>query len=91
MKLCDYDKYGFRAPKMSEHWYPHREREIMAWLHDYVHGYGGVVEGFVILDDERNWKQLTQHLIQTHCDEGLIEQHLDQAVHILTNIQPQLI
>jgi hypothetical protein len=70
---------------MTEAWldrdkYPHRGHEIQEWLDRHS------VESFVILDDDSDMAHLMSHLIKTQFSEGLLPEHIEPALQILSEL-----
>jgi hypothetical protein len=56
-----------------------RGHEIDAWL-----GKHPEVESFVILDDNSDMEMHKNRLVQTDCEEGLLDEHVDLAICVLS-------
>lgn len=54
--------------------------QIGAWLGDHEEGQ---VESFVILDDDSDMAHLTDYLVQTGWEDGLLDAHVDRAIALL--------
>lgn len=65
---------------IAEKWRP-RGRDIAEWLQSWQ---GEAVEAFCILDDHDDMAELKRYLVRTDYRGGLQEQHVDQALRLLT-------
>jgi hypothetical protein len=57
-----------------------RGDEIQAWLDEHPE-----VEAFVIFDDDSDMGHLVDRLIQTDCQTGLLAEHVERAIALLTS------
>lgn len=60
-----------------------RGHEIDLWLKRHPE-----VEHFVILDDGSDMEMHTHRLVHTDCEEGLLDEHVDLAIHMMTTHEP---
>ena len=67
-----------------------RGQEIQAWL-DGAPRYGIEVEQFVILDDDSDMAHLADRLVKTSFETGLLDEHVERAVRMLTEPPPLLV
>ncbi len=74
----------FKATDVTQRLYTPRGIEIQTYL-DYVAGLGGVVEQFVIIDDDSDMEHLrnTKHFIKTIFVYGFTKWHFDEALKVL--------
>jgi len=78
--VLTHENYGFpRILGMSDYNYPERAFEVQAWLLDT----SADIEGFVILDDIKEWEWLNGHLVNTDPRVGLTDKDVDKAIEIL--------
>ena len=61
-----------------------RGLEIQAWLDEFHNS--NLVEDFVILDDDGDMEHLVDKLVQTSCETGLLDEHVDRAIEILERV-----
>jgi hypothetical protein len=66
-----------------------RGYEIDLWLRQHPE-----VERFVILDDSSDMEMHMHRLVQTDCEEGLLDEHVDLAIHMMAaadsdHLQPE--
>lgn len=74
-------KAGITAPILGETPYlksMSRGCEIKTWLAEH-----GEVKKFIILDDDSDMDDLTDHLVQTEWDLGLQDKHIEDAIRKL--------
>jgi len=48
------------------------------------------VESFVILDDGSDMEMHKSRLVQTNCEEGLLDEHVDLAIRIVEDVGIEL-
>jgi len=74
---------GYNDPEMLEKFGAidriFRGHEIDAWL-----GQHPEVERFVILDDNSDMEMHKNRLVQTDCEEGLLDEHVDLAIRVMS-------
>lgn len=74
---------GYRTPELRQGLAPDarifRGHEIDFWLQQHPE-----VDGFVILDDDSDMVMHGNRLVQTDCEEGLLDDHVDLAIRVMS-------